>query len=285
MSKKRLGKGLEALIPSGQTGEEASHIPLEQIESNPFQPRDDYSEESLAELAESVEQHGIIQPLIVRKKDKKKFQIVAGERRWRAAEKVGLKTVPVIIRDFADRQMMEVALIENLQREDLNPMEEARALENLIGEFDMTQEEVARTLGKSRASIANSLRLLKLDPEVQENVSRETISMGHARALLSLPSAESQREVARIVVREGYNVRQTEKLVARWQEKTPRRVMKAPSFKNEQIKKLEEDIKESLGLKVAIRPRGPEKGTVNLEYRSLQELEKIYALLGKEKQM
>ncbi len=282
MSKKRLGKGLEALIPPGQLEGEANQIPLDYIESNPYQPREDFSDESLAELTESIKQHGVIQPLIVRKMEKKRFQIVAGERRWRAAIKAGLKRVPVVTRDFAEREMMEIALIENLQREDLNPIEEAQALQRLIGDFELTQEEVSRTLGKSRSGIANSLRLLKLDPEVQENVSRGTISMGHARALLALPSQEEQKEAARVIVKEGFNVRQTEKLVSAWRERKQRRKSNRPSYRNEQINKLEEEINNSLGTRVAIKPRGPEKGTINIEYRSLQELERIYDLLGRE---
>ncbi len=282
MSKKRLGKGLEALIPPGQLDEEANQIPLEYIESNPYQPREDFSDESLAELTESIKQHGIIQPLIVRKIEKKRFQIVAGERRWRAAIKAVLKKVPVVTKDFAEREMMEIALIENLQREDLNPIEEAHALERLIGDFELTQEEVARTLGKSRSGIANSLRLLKLDPEVQENVSRGTISMGHARALLALASQDEQKEAARGIVKEGFNVRQTEKLVSSWRERKQRKKIHRPSYRNERIKKFEEEILNSLGTKVAIKPRGPEKGTINIEYRSLQELERIYSILGRE---
>lgn len=281
MSKKRLGRGLEALIPAGRLEDEASNIPLENIESNPFQPREDFSDESLAELVESIKQHGIIQPLIVRKKEDRRYQIVAGERRWRAAKKAGLNSVPVVVRDFADREMMEVALIENLQREDLNPIEEALALQKLMGEFELTQEEIAKTLGKSRSGIANSLRLLKLDPEVQENVSRGTISMGHARALLSLPTREEQKEAARIILKEGFNVRQAEKLVTRWKENKKSKVNR-PSFRDEQIIKIEQEFHNSLGTKVAIRPRGPEKGTINIEYRSLQELQKIYSLLGRD---
>ncbi len=281
MSKKRLGRWLEALIPAGRLEDEASNIPLENIESNPFQPREDFSDESLAELVESIKQHGIIQPLIVRKKEDRRYQIVAGERRWRAAKKAGLNSVPVVVRDFADREMMEVALIENLQREDLNPIEEALALQKLMGEFELTQEEIAKTLGKSRSGIANSLRLLKLDPEVQENVSRGTISMGHARALLSLPTREEQKEAARIILKEGFNVRQAEKLVTRWKENKKSKVNR-PSFRDEQIIKIEQEFHNSLGTKVAIRPRGPEKGTINIEYRSLQELQKIYSLLGRD---
>jgi len=282
MSKKRLGKGLEALIPSGQIEEEANQIPVEFIESNPYQPREDFSDESLSELVESVKQHGVIQPLIVRKIEKNRFQIVAGERRWRAAKKAGLKDVPVVTRDFGDREMMEVALIENLQREDLNPIEEAQALQRLMSEFDLTQEEAAQTLGKSRSGIANSLRLLKLDREVQENVSRETISTGHARALLSLPSKEDQQEAVRIILKEGFNVRQTEKLVSGWKERKRRIKLNRPSYRDEQIKILENEFNNALGTRVAIRPQGPEKGTINIEYRSLQELQKIYGLLGKD---
>jgi len=281
MNKSRLGKGLEALIPSGQETAEASPVAIEKIEKNPYQPREDFSEETLDELIKSIKAHGIIQPLIVRKKEDGKYQVVAGERRLKAAEKAGLSSVPAVIRDFSDREMMEVALIENLQRENLNPMEEAQAFHRLISEFGITQEEVSRVLGKSRSSIANTLRLLKLPPEVTEHVSRGTISMGHARALLALETKEQQKELARKIVQEGYNVRQTEKLVAGEKEKKKKRAEKKQVV-NEEFKKWEKDIYQALGTKVAIRPRTSEKGTINIEYRSLEELKKIYSILGKD---
>ncbi len=218
MSKKRLGKGLGALISEKNNLEETESMNnkvvdvfIQQIETNPFQPRQEFDEAALEELARSIKDNGIIQPITLRQISPERYQLVTGERRWRAAGLIGLKKVPAIIRDYSDLQMMEVALIENLQREDLNPIEEAQAYQKMIDEFDMTQENVAQKVGKSRSSIANTVRLLNLAPKVQIYVSRETLSMGHARALLAIKDLDLQIKTADYIIKNKLSVRDTEK--------------------------------------------------------------------------
>ncbi len=279
MSKNRLGKGLGALIPTPTQDEESRLISLNQIQPNPYQPRTEFDEESMEELAQSIRVHGVIQPIILKQIDGGDYQIVVGERRWRAAQRAGKEKIPALIRSFSDRQMMEVALIENLQRQDLTPIEEAKAYKALITEFGLTQQEVARYIGKSRPAIANTLRLLALSPSVQAYVSRGTISMGHARALLSLPDKRAQEAAAKKIVAGSLNVRQTERLVQDWG-----RGKKKKSFidyKTTTIKDWEEGLRDTLGTKVSIQPQSHERGVLHIEYRSLKELKNIYALLEK----
>ncbi len=223
MAKKRLGKGLGALISEKQEdskGKKIIEIFIDNIVPNPFQPRENFNEKSLQELGQSIKDKGVIQPITVRQIEPEKFQLVAGERRWRAASMVGLNKIPAIIQELTDMQMMEIALIENLQREDLNPIEEAQAYQRMLTEFDMTQEDVAKKVGKSRSSIANFVRLLNLPPGVQVYVSRETLTMGHARALLSLDNSELQLKVAKFIINNQLSVRETEKHVAAMKDKT-----------------------------------------------------------------
>ncbi len=279
MSKSRLGKGLGALIPGPSEEEESRLIPLNQIQPNPYQPRNEFDEESLGELAQSIKEHGVIQPIILKQIDGGQYQIVVGERRWRASQKAGKENIPALIRSFTDRQMMEVALIENLQRQDLTPIEEAKAYKALITEFGLTQQEVARYIGKSRPAVANTLRLLALSPLVQDYVSRGTISMGHARALLSLPDRRSQEDAAKKIVAGSLNVRQTEKLVQDWGRGQKKKTIL--NYKTTTIKDWEEGLCDTLGTKVSIQPQSHERGVLQIEYRSLKELENIYALLEK----
>src|SRR5260221_3620094 len=225
MAKAALGKGLGALIttrpaspivsptPAVEAGERVQMVPLARIVPSPFQPRTDFHEEHLDELVGSIREHGIIQPLIVRARGDT-LELIAGERRWRAALKIGLATAPIIVREASDRDVLELALIENLQREDLNPIEEARAFARLAREFSLRQEDIAQKVGKSRAAIANSMRLLDLDVEVQSWLTHDRISVGHANVLLSLKFHEEQRGLADEIIRRSLTVRAAEKLVA-----------------------------------------------------------------------
>lgn len=231
MAKKTgLGKGLDTLIPSKKVEEPVSTVvkseemvDINSIEPNKEQPRKLFNEDSLIELSESIKQHGIVQPLVVTKKDGY-FKIIAGERRWRAAKLAGLKKVPVVVKDYSPQEIMEIALIENIQREDLNPVEEATAYQRLIQEYNLKQDEVAERVSKSRTAITNSLRLLKLDERVQNMLIEENISSGHARALLAIKDAELQYEMAMKIFDEKLSVRETEKLIkAMGKESNPKR--------------------------------------------------------------
>ena len=218
-----LGKGLDTLIPpkKNETTKEVEKVEIKKIEEyvdinkvepNKDQPRKSFNEDSLIELSESIKQHGIVQPLVVAKKDDY-FEIIAGERRWRAAKKAGLKEVPVVVKDYSPQEIMEIALIENIQREDLNPVEEAMAYQRLIKEYDLKQDEVAERVSKSRTAITNSIRLLKLDERVQNMLIQESISSGHARALLAVKDGDEQYNLAMKIFDEKLSVRETEKLI------------------------------------------------------------------------
>jgi len=277
VNKKRLGKGLDALLSKSQ-GEKREHeikdIDIEKIKPNPYQPRDRFTEESLDELANSIENKGVLQPITVREIQYDNFELVTGERRWRAAKKAGLDTIPAIIREFKDDEMMEVALIENLQREDLNPIEEAYAYQKMIEEFDITQKEVAERVSKSRSAIANTLRLLNLPPSVQEIVSRETISMGHARALLPLES-KKQVNLANKIVEEDLSVRKTEELVKKHQNKDKKeKTQKKKKELAPKWVKARELLAERLGLDVDIKDKVSKK-VVTINCKDYKEMEKI----------
>src|SRR6056297_1488112 len=277
VNKKRLDKGLDALLSKSQ-GEKREHeikdISVEKIKPNPFQPRDRFTEESLEELANSIEKKGILQPVTVREVQYDKFQLVTGERRWRAAKIVGLEFIPAIIRDFDDEEMMEVALIENLQREDLNPIEEAYAYQKMINKFGITQKEVAERVSKSRSAISNTLRLLKLPPSVQEIVSRETISMGHARALLPLDT-KKQQEIAKKIVDEDLSVRKTEELVKKLTEKDSKnKKRKTNNELSPKWIKAREQLAEKLGLDVKIKDKVSKK-VITINCSDFKEMEDI----------
>ncbi len=276
--KRGLGKGLEALIPAAQAreGEPVQEIGIEEIRPNSFQPRRVFDEEKLAELAESVRVHGILQPVVVRAVIGG-YELVAGERRWRAAQLAGLSSIPAVIRELSDGEMMEVALIENIQREDLNPLEEAEALQRLLTEFGLTQEELAQRVGKSRSHIANMLRLLNLTEEVQNNVSRGTISMGHARALLALDEAQAQVAACRQVVEKGLSVRQTEELVRETRHKRPSARQKKTTV-DPWLQEIETTLKHALATGVRIRP-GRRGGKIEIEYYSTEDLERLVEAL------
>ena len=254
-------------------------VKVTSIEPNREQPRKDFNEEAMGELAESMKVYGVLQPLLVQKKGDY-YEIIAGERRWRAAKLAGLKEVPVVIREYTKQQTMEIALIENVQREDLNPIEEAKAYQRLIQEFELEQEEIAARVGKSRVTITNSMRLLKLDERVQEMLIQNQITGGHARALLTVEDGELQYKLAGKIIAENLSVREIEKIVKSLSKK------KNPKEKNVEdeslaliFRDLEERMKSAMGTKVSINRKDKNKGRVEIEYYSESELERIVELI------
>jgi ParB family chromosome partitioning protein len=275
--KKGLGKGLGALITSAETEDNGvRELKINEIEPNAGQPRKHFNDEKLAQLAESIKQHGVVQPLIVQR-DGDTYKIVAGERRWRASRLAGLQTVPVIIRDLSNKQVMEVALIENLQREDLNPIEEAEAYEKLMDEFGMTQEEISVTVGKSRPAIANSVRLLTLQDKIKNMVISGEISSGHARAILSIENRDVQLKAVEEVVKRELNVRDTEMLVKKLLAVKTSKKKKADNI---EYLALEERFREIFGTKVKIQ-NNKKNGKILIEYYSVDELDRIISLVEK----
>ena len=277
--KKGLGKGLGALISTAEADDISGvkELRINEIEPNAGQPRKHFNDEKLAQLAESIKQHGVVQPLIVQK-DGNTYKIVAGERRWRASRLAGLQTIPVIIRDLSSKQVMEIALIENLQREDLNPIEEAEAYEKLMDEYGMTQEEISVTVGKSRPAIANSIRLLSLQDTIKKMVIAGDITSGHARALLSIEDKAVQLKAVEEIIKKGLNVRDTELLVKRLTA-LPKSIKK----KNEQdveYQVIEERFREVFGTKVKIM-NNKKNGKILIEYYSMDELDRIINIVEK----
>ncbi len=285
--KKGLGKGLDSLItkkvPETNSTENVSRetfLNINKVEPNPNQPRKRFNEDKLQELADSIKVHGIIQPLVVQKENDR-YIIIAGERRWRAARLAGVKEVPVVIRDFTEQELYEVALIENIQRQDLDPIEEANAYSNLIKEHHLTQDEVAERVSKSRVAITNSLRLLKLDQRVQQMVIDELLTGGHARALISIEDPEEQYNLANRIFDEKLSVRETEKLVKKILHPKPVTEAEEPvSEADEAIyRDLEENLKTIIGSKVRIMRKPGGKGNIEIEYYSTDELDRIIDLL------
>ncbi|MGZ4134587.1 MAG: ParB/RepB/Spo0J family partition protein [Tumebacillaceae bacterium] len=276
-----LGRGLEAIFQSNPKADEpVNSVAISELRPNPYQPRRVFDEDKLEELAASIKEHGIIQPIIVRSAVRG-FEIVAGERRWRAAKLAGLETVPIVVRDFTDLQMNEIALIENLQREDLNPIEVAEAYVGLMEKFNMTQDVLAKKVGQSRSHVANTLRLLNLPSEIREHVSRGTLSMGHARALLGLTDKKMQVQLAEKAIDEELSVRQVEHFVNRLQQMqstVPRETKKATK-ENPVVKQYEEEFRFRLGTGVKIHP-GKKRGKIEIEYFSNDDLERILSLLS-----
>lgn len=292
VSKRGLGKGLDSMIPdkidktnkseSIKSNDNVSHetlLNINEIEPNKEQPRKNFDEDALQELAESIKQFGVIQPIIVQKKGKIHV-IIAGERRWRAARLAGLKKVPVIIKDYSPKEIMEIALIENIQREDLNPIEEAMAFQNLIKEFNLKQDEVAERVSKSRVAVTNSMRLLKLDQRVQQMLIDGMLTSGHARTLLSIEDNELQYQVAMKVFDGKLSVRETEKLI--------KDLAKVDAAKDEVAvttsevviyRDLEERMKKIIGSKVNIKKKANNNGRIEIEYYSTEELERIIELI------
>ncbi len=249
------------------------------VEPNRDQPRKFFDDETIAELSESISKYGILSPLLVQQKDEH-YEIIAGERRWRAAKKAGLKEIPVIIRDISNQEAVEVSLIENIQREDLNPMEEARAYQRLVQDFGLRQEDVAERVSKSRSAVTNSMRLLKLCLEVQKMVENGTLSEGHARTLIPIEDVDMQIEVASQITEQNLSVRQTEMLVKNLQSpsETPRKVKKDVR-REALLNDLAEHLKSKLGTKVSIKQKGKNKGRIEIEYYSDDELDRIYELI------
>lgn len=272
MHKKALGRGLQTLIPVGNAGgrDEIEDVPLSVVSPNPFQPRRVFNEVELGELADSVRTKGVLQPILVRKLGDGGFELIAGERRWRAAKLAGLKKIPAIIRPATDAEAMEMALIENLQRKDLNPMEAARAYQRLMKEFGLTQEAVSRTLGKERSSIANTVRLLALPSEAQTWVESDHLSWGHAKVLLGLADPEQQVRLGRRVVTERLSVRDLERLVR----PAPRAGRSNNAHKNHRPSEIEDRMSRRLGTKVRLLP-GTTGGKIIIDYSSPADLERV----------
>ncbi|OBZ10327.1 MULTISPECIES: ParB/RepB/Spo0J family partition protein [Bacillales] len=277
---KRLGRGLDALIPSLSVNDDDKviEISLSQLRPNPYQPRKTFDEDSIKELAESIKQHGIIQPIIVRTV-LKGYEIIAGERRFRASQFCGNPTIPAVVRSFTDQQVMEIALIENLQREDLNAIEVAIAYQALIDKFKLTQEELSMKVGKSRSHIANFVRLLSLPSEIKDNVSRGTISMGHARALVGIKDDKVQKELADLTVSLEWSVRELEEAIQKLDTKQPEDKAKPNQKKRDPyIDHLEESLRERFKTTVKIKQQ-KDKGKIELQYYSKQDLERLLELL------
>jgi ParB family chromosome partitioning protein len=280
MEKKALGKGLGALLPSSKVSQptesaDVQRIRIENIVPNRYQPRHTFPPEELTELATSIKESGVLQPIMVRRKGDGIYELIAGERRWRASKEAGLETIPVVIRNCSDQETLLLALVENLQREDLNPMETARAYSRMMNEFGLTQDAIAVKVGRDRSSVANFIRLIHLHPEVQELVERGTLTTGHAKALLGLQSADEQLRIGKIVATGTLSVRETEKLVdlsligKKRQPKSPR---------NSPLTDLETRLQKRLGTKVTIHPH-KQGGKVIIHYFSLDELDGVVETL------
>ena len=285
VTKKRgLGKGLDALLSTGKPydqdsqtpGEQLREIPIDLIQRGQFQPRSGFNQQSIEELASSIRAQGVVQPILVRfLSGTGRYEIIAGERRWRAAQLAGLEEIPAVIRDIQDQAALCIALIENIQREDLNPLEEARALNRLLKEFDLTHEAVAEAVGRSRSSVTNLLRLLDLDNAVKTLLEQGRLEMGHARALLSLPASQ-QIDIANKVVKKDLSVRATEKLVKSMQTDSARN-NKTGKKPDPNILKLQDNLSEKLGTQVDLRHKAGGKGSIVIKYNSLEELDGILA--------
>ncbi len=288
ISKGGLGKGLDALFPSNvnvdilstDSKDAVIELKINEVEPNINQPRKNFDDEKLIELADSIKEHGVIQPIIVTKKDNY-YQIIAGERRWRASKKAGLKSIPAIVREYDDKKTREVSLSENIQRQNLNPIETAKAIKELMNEHKMTQEEISKSLGKSRSSIANTLRILNLDERVQEMIEMGQISEGHARSIASISSPEKQYKFALDIINFDMNVRDAENYAKDVKSgKKPRKIAK-PKGKFEIITKdIENKLKDALGTKVTLNAQTKSKGKIVIEYYSQDELSRILEILG-----
>ena len=299
-----MGRGLDALIPAKASAEKEAvkkpqaeikaekktapvaaekKVKISSVEPNRSQPRKHFDEDALLELAESIKQYGVLQPLLVSDK-KGYYEIIAGERRWRAAKIAGLKEIPVIVKEFTEQEVVEISLIENIQREDLNPIEEAMAYKRLLDEFHLKQDEIAERVAKSRTAVTNSMRLLKLDDRVQQMLIDEMISTGHARALLAIEDKEQQYILANKVFDEKLSVRDTEKLVKEL--KKPKKEKEKPVIQNAFVyEDLEERIKSIIGSKVHVNHKANGKGKIEIEYYSNDELERIIDLIESIKQV
>lgn len=284
--KKGLGRGLQALIPNADSDHREDNLVMRQlkeiqltdIDTNPGQPRMLVDETRLEELVESIREHGVIQPVVVRPLDQGRYQLIAGERRWRACLQLGLEKIPAMVREASDLEASAVALIENIQRENLNPLEEARAYQQLIDQYGLTQDEVSRRVGKSRPFIANMVRLLNLPEEIMDMVNEGLITAGHARALLALPDEEFRRKVAFRVIKKNMTVRQTEEYVQEVLEGTANKT--APRKRPDWCKKVKEQFQSFFGTRVRISNRG-ESGKIVIEFNNRDDLQRIIDILSK----
>lgn len=295
VKKKGLGKGLDSLIPAGNSAKTVSKssemvsqssevsekgekmVKINMVEPNRDQPRRNFEEDSLLELADSIKQFGVLQPLIVRKRNDY-YEIIAGERRWRAAKLAGIKEIPVIVKDYSEQEIVEIALIENIQRENLNPIEEAMAFKRLLTEFNLKQDEVAERVSKSRTAVTNSMRLLKLNEKVQQMIVDDMISTGHARALLAIDDPEQQYQLANKIFDEKLSVREIEKLIKEL--KNPKKPKPKKIIENSFIyEDIGNKMKQVLGTKVNVTSKGNGKGKIEIEYYSDEELERMFEMI------
>ncbi|MBQ6538566.1 MAG: ParB/RepB/Spo0J family partition protein [Eubacterium sp.] len=289
------GRGLDSVISGGRADKASGKnekkeenvsgsgeviLGINKIEPNKNQPRKEFDQERLQELADSIKEHGVVQPLVVSKQDGY-YQIIAGERRWRASKLAGLKEVPVVIKEYSPQEVMEVALIENIQREDLNPVEEAKAYQNLIDEYHLKQEDVAKKVSKNRSTITNALRLLKLDESIQDMLVSGDISSGHARALLAIENLDRQKEIANKIIKEGLSVREVEKLSKEDGTKPAKKKEKTSTKHDAVYEEWEEKLTRSTGTKVKIDRKNEKQGTIKIEYYSIEDFEKIAKKLQK----
>jgi len=285
--RRALGKGLSALLPTRPTphptvgpphsGEEVALLPIDLIEPNPLQPRRDFRQDRLEDLAQSIRANGIIQPLVVRR-HAERYQLVAGERRWRAAKIAEVARVPAVIQSIPDDRLLEITLIENIQREDLNPIEAAQAFDRLSRELHLSHDEVGSRTGKDRSTITNLIRLLQLPPDIQQLIAERRLSAGHARCLLTLPTGELQREVAEKTVAQGWSVRQVERLTQRlMEERKPKSVDEVQTDPN--VRAAIQELERVLGTKVRIIERARQKGRIEIEYYSAEDLDRIYSTI------
>ena len=282
MVKRGLGKGLEALIPKVEQKEKGFVVEMdvESLTPNLFQPRKNFDKEKMEELKGSIKKHGIIQPIVARKMVNG-YEIVAGERRLKAAKEIGLKKIPAIIKSINNEKSLEIALVENIQREDLNPVEQANAFKRLIDEFKLTQQELAEATGKSRALVTNTIRLLKLNPEIQKNISEGKISFGHAKLLLSIEDEEVQKAVCDRIIANDLSVRETERLIKNI-EKVQKKQFKVKNITIERFPDVEGKLRDILGTKISILYDG-KKGNISIEFYNKEDLRRIVDLLLKEK--
>jgi ParB family chromosome partitioning protein len=292
--RKALGRGLSALLPprptpgaeatadkptSDEAGERVQRVSIELIDANPYQPRRVFDPDRLAELALSIRSEGIIQPIVVQRNGAR-YTLLVGERRWRAARMAGLEEIPCLVRHIPAERVLEVTLIENIQREDLNPIETAQAFERMVNELQLSHEEIAKRTGKDRTTVTNLLRLLRLPPDVQQLVGERRLSMGHARAILGLPGDEQQRRLAEKIVAQGLSVRQVERMVKQLTEpREPSEVEESKQDPNVTAAILE--MEQALGTKVRIVAKGDDKGRIEIEYYSGEDLERIYTAIVK----
>ena len=278
MARRRLGRGLDGLLPAAPPPTERSartSAAIEELHPGELQPRTRMDVEALAELAASVREHGVLEPILVRQRPGDGFEIIAGERRWRAAQQAGLKEVPIVVHELSDEAAFEAALVENLQREDLNPMETARAFQRLVDDYGYTQEAIATKVGKERSTVANSLRLLKLPTEVMELVEEGDLSEGHARALLSAPSVAVMKRLAAQAVSKGWSVREAERQARRHPGSDEGKRAKSAPAKSANVRDLENRLSKALGSSTTVHETGKERGQLRIHYASFDELDRL----------